>query len=213
MAALLAFLLGLSATAQVQDKAGVYVNKRPLKDWSANFTSAVNSKEVDINAPFLVSIVAVLGTTSDGKTVVLKSPKRLTVAQPGGSDPRLISLVEDAILAFGDSGLFGYIDQLIGRKFVTPIKISVRQDETTFAVGIDVGRQNENEAKTMTSGLTTLLNLAVSQANDDDKPLLRSMSVSSIEKSVRLSFAMPRAEFWEVAQKQIDLTAPKKSDN
>jgi len=109
--------------------------------------------------------------------------------------------------------LFGYIDQLIGRKFVTPIKISVRQDETTFAVGIDVGRQNENEAKTMTSGLTTLLNLAVSQANDDDKPLLRSMSVSSIEKSVRLSFAMPRAEFWEVAQKQIDLTAPKKSDN
>ena len=213
MAALLALFLSGTFTTQAQGESGIYVNKRPMKDWSEKFTKAIDSKEIDLNSPFLISIVAILGTAADGKTIVLKSPQKLAVSQAANSDPKLIALVEDAVLALGDAGWFGYLSQLNSRRSATPVKIGVRQDEINFAVAVDVGMQSDNEAKTMSSGLTTLFSLAASQVKDEDKPLLRSMTVSATGKSVRISSTMPKAEFWELVRQQTVSIAPGKSDN
>ena len=37
-----------SADAQVADENGIYINKRPLKDWSKRFSEEVISKRIDL---------------------------------------------------------------------------------------------------------------------------------------------------------------------
>jgi hypothetical protein len=199
-----------SASAQTEDQNGIYVNKRPLKDWSKKFAEVVSSKNVDLNSPFAISISAILGLAKDGKTIILEHPKLLSSIQPKGSDPVLVKLVEDAVMSAGDSGWFGYFNGLNREKSAKMISLLVQQDSRTFSVNIDYVLQSSNDARTMSSAFSMLISLGQMQSsNPDDKLILSGTSVSSEESVLKLRFSSSKEAFWEMVKQRSIVVASK----
>lgn len=180
------------------DEFGVYINKRPLKDYAKGALEKVDSKAVKLDNSFKVVVAGSLGIGKDGKTIILKNPKPVpTQVQP--NDPVLVKLVQDAILAVGDAGWFGYLDKLKAKN----VTITVEQNNDVLVASVRADQPTESDAKQAASGLNTLLAIAVPAAKGDDQTFLKQASVTSEGKTFVLNFNIPKPLAQEMIMRKL----------
>lgn len=170
------------------DQFGVYINKRPLKDYAKDASEKIESSGVKLENPFKVVIAGTLGVGKDGKTIVLKNPKPVPSQSPQVNDPEMVKLAQDAILAVGDAGWFGYLDKLKAKNIV----ITVEQNDTILTASIRADQPTENDAKQAASGLNAILAIAVPASKGDEQTFLKMAKTTSDGKSFILNFEIPK---------------------
>lgn len=179
------------STPASADQFGIYINKRPLKDFSRDARKLIDSKKVDLGTAFKVTIKGSIDLAKDGKTYILKDP----VLMPGGStgDPAMQKLAHDAILAIGDAGWFGYLTAFDRENRQNrAVTIQAEQNETQFQAKIMAEQRDENTAKVIASGLRSLLMLASSQAQGDEAIFLKFTSADGKGKDLNITMAAPK---------------------
>ncbi len=196
-----------------EDKFGVYINKRPLKDQAKVTLEQIDEKKIQLANSFKVIIAGTLGLGKDKKTVILKDPKPLPVDKDFPNDPAMVKLAQDWILAIGDAGWLGYLDRLDDKKKVKSkrVVITLEQNDTAVKVIVRSELPSENEAKTASSGLNTLLGLASSQTKEDEQAFLKAASVSSDGNMVVLTFDLPKAQAQEMINRKLAEEQEKKA--
>jgi len=190
------------------DQFGIYINKRPVKDFSFKATGQIESKKVDLDAAFKVMITGTLGLAKDGKTCILIKPMLV----PGGNtgDPAMQKLAQDAILAIVDAGWFGYLrsfDRQAGKapknEVARTITIQVEQNDRDFLVNITAQQADINTAKTVATGMTGLLRIAGVQTGGDESTILKFTTATSEGKDLLLNFASPKKVISEMIQRKL----------
>lgn len=185
----------------VLDKFGVYINKRPIKDFGVATVEKVDKKEVDLDTPFRVVIAGKLGLGKDKKTVKMLDPK--LVPDPNGrkNDPAMEKLAQDAILATSDAGWFGYLYQQNVRNIV----ISVEQTDTEILINIKSDQPNEKDAESVANGLRGVLALAtVYSSKPDDLEFLKKAELSSQGKTFQINFNLPKPLAQEMIRRKLE---------
>ena len=93
----------LDATAQAdkkdeatQDQFGIYINKRPTKDFAAEALRKLENKQIILDTPFRVTIQGKLGLAKDGKTVILKDAKQVNSPNANAGDPAMLAMPTSA---------------------------------------------------------------------------------------------------------------------
>lgn len=167
-------------------------NPKPLKDWAATNADKLLKKEVDVNAPFVIEIVAKLD--ENGKFV---DPKMTTTTD---SDPKMTELAKQAILAFGDSQLLKPLYDVGGRN----VKITFQQNADNLQAIIQTETKSENEAKTLQSGLNFYLKNFFKPKKDSDEEKLMSKAVLGTNgKNFIINFLIPNDEKTEMIEKNL----------
>lgn len=182
-----------------EDKFGVFLNKRPMREQAEETIADVNANKIKLDSSFKVTVTGTLGLAKDGKTVVLKDPKPVVDKTSPVNDPEMEKLVQDWILAVGDAGWFGYLDKLKSKKII----ITVEQNDTELVASVKADQPSENFAKTAASGLNGLLQIAATQVKDDEKIFLESAKVTSEGNTFVLNFVMPKPVVQEMIQRKL----------
>lgn len=182
-----------------EDKFGVFLNKRPMREQAEETIADVTANKVKLDASFKVTIAGTLGLAKDGKTVVLKDPKPVVDKTAPVNDPAMEKLVQDWILAVGDAGWFGYLDKLKSKR----LTITVEQNDTQLVASIRADQPSENFARTAASGLNGLLQIAATQVKDDDKIFLENANVTNEGKTFLLNFVLAKPVVQEMIQRKL----------
>lgn len=191
------------------DQNGIYINKRPLRDVTKEAFAQFEGKTVDLNAVFKVTIGGTLGLAKDGKTVILKDPKRLDDPTTSAGDRAMQDLAGHLILAIGDSGWFGYLYNL-ETKYVT---ISLEQNDTTSIAKLTAEQKDEKKANSSASAVNMLLMLASAEVDGDATIFIKIAKASSNGKSFIVTLKLPKPQFTEIIQRKLaeEKAAPKQS--
>jgi hypothetical protein len=173
-------------------------NKKPLEDLRDDVKEKVAKKEVDLKAPFSITVDGVL--TKDGKLDT--DPKKTRYINPQG-DPKMLDLAKSAIEAVNASGMFTYLDKLGGKHII----ITLQQDKDNFSALLQSRIDTEEQAKTLASGFKLLLSTGkMLRKGKDEEVLLNSATVTNQGKNFIINFAVPQQTAQDLIQKQ--LTAP-----
>jgi len=186
----------------VIDKNGVFLNKRPLVDKAKEMIPQLPNLKLD--TPFKVTIEATLGPGTDGKTIVLKNPK--VIKDPAvKNDPAIEGLVTDWILKVGDSGWLGYLNVVDPKGTLKNRKISVtvEQNPVDFIATVRSEMQPENDAKTASSGLSTLMQIGAAGSSGDEQMFLSKSNTSVDGKFLVFKFNMPTADVQDVIKRKL----------
>ncbi|MEJ7847947.1 MAG: hypothetical protein WKF92_07675 [Pyrinomonadaceae bacterium] len=189
------------------DQFGVTINQRPTKDFGKQALEKIEKGTVKLDSPFKVVIEGTLSTGKDGKTIVLKNPKPIRTKTNVPSDPNMEKLAQEAVLAVGDAGWFGYLDKLKSKKVV----ISIEQNESNFIVSVKADQPSENEAKFASSGLNTILSIATPLAKGDEQTFLKLGKTTYEGKTFVLNFDGPKALLQELIQRKLAESKEKES--
>jgi hypothetical protein len=184
----------------VLDKNGVYINKRPIKDFGAATLDKIDKKEVSLETPFRIVIAGKLGLAKDKKTVKILDPK--VVPDPSGrkNDPAIEQLAKDAVLATSDAGWFGYLYNQNVRNVV----VSVEQTDTDIQINVQSDQPNEDDARRAASGLNGLIALSMLSSKPDDKEFLSRAELSSQGKTFQIKFNLPKPLAQEMIRRMLD---------
>lgn len=184
----------------------VVIRKNVMKDYAAVVREKYDKKEVDLTQNFKVVAEGVL--TKDGKLDVTpdkktKLPKSRIVVKEG--NPEMVTVVEQAIAAVGDSGWLGYLRN----QGVEKIQFMVVQDNDNLQVIITSDLATPERANTVSSGLGGVISGALlldkngfKKLGDDEKVLLSNAKVSVNPQNAKqfvLNFVLPKP----VAQEMI----------
>lgn len=170
------------------DRNGVYINKRPLGDYAKTALEKIDSKAVKLDSPVKVVISGTLALGKDGKTIILKNPKPVRSKSDPVNDPAMEKFVQNAILAVGDTGWFGYLDRLQTKNVV----ITVEQNDTNFVASVRADQPSENHAKQAASGLNATITLGKALAKGDELVFLDLAKTISEGKTFILNFDIPK---------------------
>lgn len=184
----------------VMDKNGVYINKRPIKDFGAATLEKIDKKEVSLETPFHIVIAGKLGLAKDKKTVKILDPKVIPDANGLKNDPAIEQLAKDAVLATSDAGWFGYLYNQNVRNVV----ISVEQNDTEMIVNVRSDQPNEDDARRAASGLNGLLALSLLSSKPNEKEFLSRAELSSQGKTFQLKFNLPKPLAQEMIRRMLD---------
>jgi hypothetical protein len=175
---------------------GICLNKRPLKDFAAAKLNDIKSNKVNLDAQVTIVMSAELGKGGiDKNTTVLVNPKVIEHRY----DPAMQKMVQDGILAVGDSGWFGYLE-LFG---VKKVLITVVQDGADFRASVTADQESENQAKTTAAGLQGLISLGAGNAKGDDLTFLKSASTSYEGNKFTVSFKISKQVAQELIKNKI----------
>ncbi|HVF47550.1 MAG TPA: hypothetical protein VNA17_08300 [Pyrinomonadaceae bacterium] len=193
-----------------EDKFGVYINKRPMTDQATKTLEQVGPEKVRLDTPFKVTISGTLGLAKDGKTIVLKNPKPIPPPNGFKNDPKMEKLVQDWILAVGDAGWLGYLDKVVAAQKLKPkrVIVTVEQTDSVLTAKVTAEQPSENEAKTYSSGLNTLLGLAAGQTDGDEQMFLKSATTTAEGKLLVLNFNIPKPIVQEMIQRKLAASKP-----
>lgn len=178
------------------------INKRPLTDFGDEVRRQVESKSIDLGAPFEIELLGKLG--KDGKLDWTSA--RFTKAE---GDKKIVALTKDAIEALNDSGYFQYLSGLL----MTDVVVNLRQGESDFAVSISSELASESRSRTLASSLGTLLQAAIAQISKnqnraDDILILKSIVVSSDAKKLLISSKLPKTVVRDMVERAISRQQP-----
>jgi hypothetical protein len=192
------------ATSIERDNFGIYINKRPMRDFAMNATEQIESKKIDLGAAFKVMIKGELGLAKDGKTVILKDLKTVSDPAAHSGDPVMQKLAQDAVIAISDSGWLGYFAKM-GREndHTNNVTFQLEQNEKEFRAKIIVEYRDENNVKTMASGLNGMFAVAGLQAKGDVKKFLENARSGSEGKNFFLRIELPKEMFSEFVQRKL----------
>ncbi len=200
-----------------EDKFGVFINKRPLTDGAKETLDKLAANQIRLDATFKVGLTGTLGLAKDGKTVVLKNPKPMPLEKGIVNHPAIEKFVQDWILRLGDSGWLGHIEHLDENKKIKEkrVQIMLEQNDAEFLAVINAEQPDENTAKTLSSGLNTLLQIGAGQTDGDEQVFLKASSSTSIGKSLVLNFRIPKPIVQEMINRKLaELKAqPKPTDS
>ncbi|MEO6334203.1 MAG: hypothetical protein ABIO91_04395 [Pyrinomonadaceae bacterium] len=182
-----------------QDKLGIFINKRPIRDRAKESLDKIESQAVKLDTPFSVAISGTLGLGKDGKTVVLQNPKPVVKNPPAKNDPVMEKFVQDWILAVGDTGWLGYLDKLKAKKVV----ISVEQTDTELVAKVTSDQPTENDAKLAASGIGSWLSIGKIGASGDDLTFLDNGSTTYEGKTFVLNFKLPKSIVQEMIMRKL----------
>ena len=112
-------------------------------------------------------------------------------------------LVVDAILAFGDSGWFGYVAKFGASKVI----IQIEQTNDTVAGRLTSALKDDETAKSTVSAINALLSIGKPVAKPKEKKLLDAMSVSQDRKNLVLSFSMPSFDLIAIIKNELEVKA------
>lgn len=174
-----------SVSAQSTD---AEVNKRPLQDLAIELKADIQEKKLDLSDVFLVEMQGSLN--AEGKI----EKGSLTVTRREGN-VALIEAVNNAILAFNESGYLVYLSK-VGAK---EISIFVEQDSSRFTARIVSKVESVKRARTISSALNAMLGMArmkkegpdATEADKRDLLLLQGTEVMSDESKVLIGFKLP----------------------
>jgi hypothetical protein len=183
----------------VEDKFGVFLNKRPMRVKAEETIADVNANKVKLDSSFKVTVVGTLGLAKDGKTIVLKNAKPVVDPKAPKTDPVMEKLVQDWILAVGDAGWFGYLDKLKSKQ----LTITIEQNDSELVASVKADQPSEDHAKTAASGLNTLLQIAATQVKDDEKLFLEKAKVVNERNTFILNFAIPKPVVQDMIQRKL----------
>ena len=188
-----------------EEKFGVYINRRPLTDKAAETIKQVDSKEIKLDTPFRVALVGTLGLAKDGKTVVLKNPKPLPLEKGFRNDPKMEKLVQEWIVAVGDAGWLGYLEKIIEKQQMKPKRVVflVEQNDSVLVAKISAEQPTPEIAKTLSSGLGTMLAIAAPQTDGDEQVFLRAATTSVEGNSLVLNVNLPKPIVQEMIQRKL----------
>jgi hypothetical protein len=191
LAAGVAILLvsGFSVFGQIDE---IELNRRPLRDFANKFKVDIESKKIDLSAPFLVELQGKLdlrGRLDSASSSFTKSE----------GDTSLTNLVKEAILAISDAGYLQFLSS-VGDK---NIKLVVEQNSSQFSADFFSGLESPARAKTITSALNLMLAIAKAkkqapEATEEDKKdlfLVNGFEVFSEEANIRIAFKVPSERF------------------
>ena len=181
------------------DRLGVFINKRPLREGADETIAKIDSGVVDLTKSFKASIAGSLGKGKDGKTIVLVKPKPVPSDPNIPNDPAMEKLAQDWILRVGDAGWFGHLYNLNVRNVV----ITVEQNNDQFVATVRADQPSENDARTVQSGLNTMLNLAKGWTTGDEQMFLSEMETSYEGKIFFVKFEMPKDQVQELIQRKL----------
>ncbi len=173
-------------------------NKKPLEDLRESVKEKLAKNEVDLKAPFLVTIDGYL--TKEGKLDPAKT--RFTEAQ---GDQKMIDVAKSAIEAINDSGLLTYLDKLGGKRIVA----TLQQDKDKITIVIKSAIETEEKAKTLASGFKLLISTGkILRKGKDEETLLKAATVKNEGKVFILNFDVPQQIAQELIQKQLTDAPP-----
>ncbi len=186
-----------------EDKFGVFINKRPLTDGATETLEKLAANQIKLDATFKVGLMGTLGLAKDGKTVVLKNPKLIDTGV--SNHPAIETFVKEWILKLGDSGWLGHIEHLDENKKVKEkrVQIILEQNDADFFATINAEQPDENTAKTLSSGLNTLLQLAASQTDGYEQVFLKAASSTPNGKSLTLNLRIPKPIVQEMMKQKL----------
>ena len=170
---------------EAQKKEFQTFNKKPLQDFALNLNQKLDSKEVDLDKPFSITLEGYL--TKEGRFDVKRS--KFTKSE---GDEKMIAIGKMAIEAISDSFLFSYLREL----GVEKVKVDLFQNDKNASLIIKSEMATSEKAKTISSGFNSLLRLATSNVKEDKdvKTLLEATSVNSQDNNFILNFALPKEE-------------------
>lgn len=191
------------------DRFGVYINRRPTKDFAAEALQKLEDKQIILDSPFKVTIKGTLGLAKDGKTVILKNAKPVLDPKETAGDPAMLKFAQEAILAFADAGWFGYLDKLESKN----VTISLEQNDTAVIAKLTADQPDENKARSVASALNLLLAGASNGADGDAAIFLKAAKPGSAGKTFFVDFQLDKPVFTEMIQRKLaeEKAAPKQS--
>lgn len=180
-----------------------------MKDLADLVQRQVQSKEVDLDAPFLVELSGTIGKNGKLDPVTAKYIRT-------EGDAKIVEVAKRAVEAMNDAGYFQYLSSFSAGKIV----ILVKQDETEFAVDISSELSSEQRAKAVVSAMRIMLTFAKDQKSQspedqrskDELILLNSTTVSSESKNFAITFKLPKAVFQIMLAREL-ATPPSKQQS
>lgn len=169
------------------------INKKPLQDFAAELNSKLDSKEVDLDKPFSVTLEGYL--TKEGRFDF----KRSKFIKAEG-DKEMIGIAKNAIQAMGDSQILSYLQPLGVEKIV----VTLAQDEKDVSFIIICEQPTVEKARVVSSGLSAIFAIAkMSVKESEAKTLLNYTNVSVQDKNCIIKFAMPKSEAHRLLQNEL----------
>ena len=188
------------AVAQTPQKAGVEINKAPLRDLSVAVKTSLESKELDLDKPFVVEYIGVID--KNGK-LDLKTGKFTRVE----GDKKSADMAKQAIIAVSDSAYLTYLRDLNSDNVV----IFLSQNDSDFTARFSASTVSEARANSLRSVLSILVLMAEhqmnkSEATENDKAtlnLLKATTVISQVKTVIMTLSLPKTVFHEMIKSEL----------
>ncbi len=194
-------------SGQVDQESVFRPNKKPLEKFAQIVKEKVENKQVDLTKSFSVEMVGVL--KEDGKL----DPKTSKFTK-GEGDEAMIEVGKSFIEAFNDSGLFYYLKQM----GIEKIRFVFGQDETRTYGVITSEMPTAEKAKTIASGMNTLLGIAKMslqqrQNNEDEENLINGALVRNTGKTLTLKMDYGKSVIQEMINRKLKESAAKQSND
>lgn len=190
----------LSAVSQFNEK----FNKKPLQDFADDVIIKTDgTNKIDLTKPFMVEMQGVLD--KDGK---LDMKKSRFVDFDG--DENMIMVAKSAIEAVNNSGLLSYLRD----QGVEKVSFVLVQNDKELTAVIKGNLPTEEKARTVSSGISTLLSVAKLTNRDEDlKTLMNAAKFTTEKKDFVMNFVLPKTDAHKLIDKKLQEARIKKSQN
>lgn len=194
---------------------GVEVNKRPYTDLGKVVIGLLENDAIKLGDEFQIRGKGKL--TKEGRL----DPKTFRYTETKVSNPEMLAVLKRSFEAISESGHLKYLELLSGKD----LEIDLRQDQATLSAIIQSELESDTRARSITSGLSSVLSLAVykkteavalmEKENDptkvtellddkDDLELLRNVSITSDGKKIVIKFLVPQPTAQKMIERKLD---------
>ena len=160
----------------------IFFNRKPIDDFAAKLKDAISKNELNIDAPFVVEVVAELDESG-------RLTKPVTTVK-AGSDEKMSRFASEFILAVSDSQILKPLREFGSRQ----IRFMLAQDENDLKAIIQGDTDSENRAAMLASGLNMMLKLSKQKDGSDEAFLSSKTQASRAGKSFVINFSMSHNE-------------------
>lgn len=190
----------VSAISQFNEK----FTKKPLQDFANDVIEKTDGADkIDLTKPFMVELQGVLD--KDGK---LDTKKTRFVDDDG--DPNMVLVAKSAIEAVNNSGLLSYLRD----QGVEKVSLVLTQNDKELTAVIKGNLPTEEKARTVSSGISTLIGVAKFTNRDEDlKILMDAAKFTTEKKDFVMNFVLPKTDAHRLIDKKLQEARLKKSQN
>ncbi|MCU1291044.1 MAG: hypothetical protein JWN60_3273, partial [Acidobacteria bacterium] len=168
-------------------------NSRPLEDWGKIYGERILKKEIDVNAPFTVEVVAKL----DEKGKLIKPQ----VTAKKDSDPKMLEVAKAGIAAFSDTNLLKPLYELGGRDIV----ITFSQDADNLQAIIKTKTPSPERANSLQSNLKLVMQGASNfmKEGSDEANLMSRAQLATDKNFLIINFLISNEEKTQLIEKNL----------
>ena len=165
------------------------INKRPFVDLADEINILLDRRLVKLESGFQVAAKGKLNDAGKFQSFEWAPTNRF-------DDPRMAEVLKRTIEALNDSGYLQYLKDLSGKDF----NLLLQQDEVNITAVVQSEMENENRAKSISSGLNILIDAIrarksgenADQNDKDDLLLLQNATVLTEGKKLQIRFMVPK---------------------